>query len=678
MAMGKLSSLGVGSNVLNYDVIEKLKKADEKAMIEPIDKKMKDNIEKQAELSGIIGMLNGMRGSAQTLSDYSTYIGRKVNVLGDALRATANPGVPIQDISIDIKQIAKNDINEVGTRFEDRSSVFCEQDTNLSFYVRGQRYKIEIKAGTTLGEVAQLITDKSGGTAIGVVMKTGGANPYQLMINSKETGEENKIYFGSTLQSDTIASGSLELTEGDLELVLKDAKGLDQSVNIILPPTEANSKSSDNAQALKKAIKEAIGENPDLADLLGSDINIGIGVGGNTLVINDRRGYQVQVYGSKAKTIGFKQTETPEENLVTSSKVTTTGRMSGNITINGVPLDLSEITERGNSAEQNAQAIAQGLDNVSDLHAYVSKDGKIVINSDDGEVRINAQDEAGREALKKLGLQEGTFAGYSKTQEQTLRLKNIQSGQDAEITYNGVTITRGKNTINDIVGGVSLELVSTTPEGNPATVSITADNENIIEDIKGFVEKYNELMPKLAEVTRYDPDTQTAGIFNGVSFIRMIRSSINKIFSMSSGSGLEIQSLIKYGLSLDDNNKMSFDESKLRNALNSDADAVRDFFIGIDKTILGKDTRVGGVFRVLNEDLDSLVKGSNSTLKLYEQSLTRDDKRLREDRKRTMERLNARYESMAERFAAYDAQIAQTNNSFNSVQMMINQATKGK
>lgn len=678
MAMGKLSSLGVGSNVLNYDVIEKLKKADEKAMIDPIDKKMKDNIEKQAELSGIIGMINGMRGSAQTLSDYSTYIGRKVNVLGNAIRATANPGVPIQDISVDVKQIAKNDINEVGTRFEDRSSVFCEQDTNLSFYVRGQRYKIDIKAGTTLGEVAQLITDKSGGHAIGVVMKTGGANPYQLMINSKETGEENKIYFGSTLQSDTIASGSLELGEGDLEVVLKDSQGLDHSVVVTLPPTEANSKSSDNAQALKKAIKEAIGENPDLADLLGSDINVGIGVGGNTLVINDRRGYQVQVYGNKANSIGFKQTETPEEKLVVSSKVSTTGKMSGNITINGVPLNLSEITERGNTAEQNAQAIVQALDNVGDLHAYVDKNGKIVMNSDSGEIRINAQDEAGKEALKQLGLQEGTFAEYSKTQEQTLKLKNIQSGQDAEIVYNGVTITRASNTINDIVGGVSLELVSTTPEGDPATVSITADDENIIEDIKKFVEEYNELMPKLAEVTRYDPDTQTAGIFNGVSFIRMIRPSINKIFSMSSGSGLEMQSLIKYGLSLDDNSKMSFDESKLRNALNSDADAVREFFIGTDKTVLGKETRVGGVFRVLNDDLDALVKGSNSTLKLYEQSLTRDDKRLRDDRKRTMERLNTRYESMAERFAAYDSQIAQTNNSFNSVQMMINQATKGK
>lgn len=678
MAMGKLSSLGVGSNVLNYDVIEKLKKSDEKAMIEPIDKKMKDNIEKQAELSGIIGMINGMRGSAQTLSDYSTYIGRKVNVIGDAVRATANPGVPIQDISIDVKQIAKNDINEVGTKFEDRSSVFCEQDTNLAFYVKGQYFKIAIKAGTTLGEVAQLITDKSGGNAVGVVMKTGGANPYQLMINSKETGEESKIYFGSTLQSDTIASGSMELGEGDLELVLKDANGLDQSVMVTLPPTEENSKASDNAQALKKAIKSAIEENSDLADLLGSDINIGIGVGGNTLVINDRRGYQVQVFGEKANSIGFKKTETPQEDLVKSSKPVEGGKITGNINIGGIPLDLSEFTEKGNSGEQNAQSIAQAINNIAGIYAYVNDKGGLVINADSGEIYIKPQDEQGKEALAKLGLSEGTFAQYSTTQEQTLKLKNIQSAQDAEIVYNGVTITRGKNTINDIVGGVNVELVSTTPEGSPATVSITADNENIIEDIKSFVEQYNELMPKLAEVTRYDPDTQTAGIFNGVSFIRMIRSTINKIFSMSSGSGLEMQSLVKYGLSLDDNSKMSFDESKLRNALSSNPDAVREFFIGIDKTVLGKETRVGGVFRVLNEDLDSLVKGSNSTLKLYEQSLTRDDKRLREDRKKTMERLNARYDSMAQRFAAYDSQIAQTNNSFNSVQMMINQATKGK
>ncbi|WP_199919454.1 flagellar filament capping protein FliD [Helicobacter enhydrae] len=676
--MGKLSSLGVGSNVLNYDVIEKLKKSDEKAMIEPIDRKMKENVEKQAELVSIISMIDTMRGDAQTLSDYSSYIKRKTSVSGEGVTATASPGVPIQDIAIQVKQVAKNDINEVGTKFESRDSVFTESDTRLSFYAGGQRHTINIKAGTTLGDLAQMITDQSGNKAIGIVMKTGGANPYQLMINSKETGEENRIYFGATYQSKEIKSGPISLGEGDLELILKDKQGLDQSVMVTLPQTLETSKSSDNAQALKEAILQAIEENAELADLLGSDINVGVGVGGKSLVINDRRGYEVQVLGTKAKELGFEDTQSPEDNLITGKSAVEKGKINGRININGIPLNLADLTSSSQSGAQNAQKIVEALDNVSDIRVYTDKDGRLVFNSSNGEIFIKAEDEEGREALAKLGLAEGTFAEYSKTQEGIFKFKNIQAGQDAVLTYNGATVVRPKNSINDVVGGVNLEITAPTPEGQEVTINVLPDNENIIEEVKAFVEKYNELIPKLIEDTRYDPETKVAGIFNGVSFIRMIRSSINQIFSYTSGSGLETKSLFKYGLSLDDNSKVVFDEAKLSSALSSDPDGVRDFFVGVDKSVLGKDTRVGGVFRMLNETLDGMVKGSNSSLKLYEQNLTRDDKRLREDRKRTMERLNNRYESMAERFASYDSQIAKTNNSFNSVQMMINQATKGK
>lgn len=675
MAIGKLSSLGVGSNVLNYDVIEKLRKADEKAMIDPIDKKMKENVEKQAELASVLGMLGGINTNSKTLADYSSYMKRKTEVIGEGLRASANPGVPIQDISVEVKQIAKNDINEVGTRFESRDSIFSEEDTLLAFSVQGHHYKIKIPAQTTLGEVAQLVTDKSGGNAIGVVMKTGGANPYQLMINSKETGEENRIYFGSTLQSEEIATGSITLGEGDLEIVLKDQGGLDQSVVVTLPATPQNNKSSDNAQALKKAIIEAIGQNPELENLLGSDINIGIGVGGKSLVINDRRGYQVQVFGNMAKTIGFKKTETEVDPIVLGSQSVASGKINGKINIGSVPLDLSQLTQNGNTSEQNAQAIADAFNNIGGLFVYVDDRGRLAIDTMEGDVLIRAEDEEGKQALSKLGLQEGSFAEYSRTQEGVFKLKNIQAGQDAEIIYNGVSVVRPKNTIDDVVAGVKLDLVSPTPEGSPAIVSIKADNENIVEDVKSFVEKYNELMPKLAELTRYDPETGVAGIFNGVSFIRSIRSSVNQIFSVVSGNGADLKSLVKYGLSLDDN-KINFDESKLREALSTDPDGVRDFFVGVDKTTFGKDLRVGGVFRELSERIDSMIQGSNSSLKLFEQTLTKDSKRYQEDRKKTLERLDARYNSMAERFAAYDGQIAKLNGSFNSVQMMIDQARK--
>lgn len=678
MAMGKLSSLGVGSNVLNYDVIDKLKKADEKAMIEPIDKKLKENIEKEAELATMIGMLDGMRNNSSVLADYSSFLGRKTTVSGDELRATAAPGTPLQDIQVEIKQVAKNDINEVGTRFQARDSVFTTEDTLLKFTAKGHQYKIAIKGGSTLEEVAQLVTDKSGGNAIGTVMRTGGAYPFQLMISSKDTGEENRIYFGSTLQSEEITSGSLELGEEALELVLKDANGLDQSVEITLPPTPETNKSSDNAQVLKEAIKEAIKENPELEGLLGSDINIGIGVGGKSLVINDRRGYQVQVLGSEAKNIGFKSTETPEEIVVQGKEPVSGGEINGKISIGGIPLDLEELTSKRNTGEENAQAISEAFNNIAGVYMYADENGKLVIKTDSGDVFIKAEDEEGKEALKKLGLREGNFADYSKTQEGIFKLKNLQAGQDAVLLYNGATIIRPKNDIDDIVSGIKLELIKPTKEDSPVTISVTSDTENIVEQVKELVEKYNELMPKVTETTKYDPDSQTAGIFNGVSYIRQIRSSINQIFSITSGSGTQTQSLLKYGISLDDNSKMTLDESKLQSALSTDPDSVRDFFVGVEKQVYGRDTRVGGVFKTLTEKLEELTKGSNSTLKLYEQSLTKDDKRLKEDRRKTMERLNSRYDTMAQRFAAYDSQIAKTNNSFNSVQMMIDQAAKKK
>ena len=77
MAMGKINSLGVGSGVLSHDVIDKLRDADERAMIKPIERKMGRNIEKQTTLEEIKTLIATSRASAKILGDYSTYLGRE-------------------------------------------------------------------------------------------------------------------------------------------------------------------------------------------------------------------------------------------------------------------------------------------------------------------------------------------------------------------------------------------------------------------------------------------------------------------------------------------------------------------------------------------------------------------------------------------------------------------------
>ena len=672
---GRINSLGVGSGVLSYDVIDKLREADEKAMIRPIERKMEQNVEKQTALTEIKTLVSGIRTPTKILADYSSYLGRTTNVNSDAIKATVASGVPIQDIKIDVHQLAQGDINEVGGKFESRDSVFSENDVNLSFYTQGRTYNIAIKGGMSVGDVAQLVTDETNGEVTGLVMKTGGSKPYQLMLNSKGMGDQSRIYFGTTLTTNINADKQLDLGDGDLVLKLTDKNGNEQSLDIKLKTDGTG----DSALAIKEAIREAIESKSELKDLLDSDINVGLDKDGKGLVINDLRGHAISVEGEKASSLGFRNTQATQEPLIESSTAVKAGKLSGVVMIGSVPLDLGKMTKDKNTSEQNAQIIAQAIENIAGMHAKTDGAGKLTLTSEVGEIKIQAQDDASKQAVQDLGLRTGVIQGYSKLQDSLFKIKNIQQGQDALISYNGAQISRPSNEINDVVGGVSMTLQSTTEPGKPAIISIGRDDANIIEQVKEFVKAYNELVSKLNETTRYDEDTSIAGVFNGVSDIRTIRSSLNSFISHSELTDGKLASLVNYGITLNDKGVMFLDEGALTSAVAADPKGTEEFFYGKDKEdAFGKETHIDGVFTKIDKFLASLADGSNSRLEAFGSSLERDAKTLQKDKKSATELLDTRYEAMANRFAAYDSQIAKTKNAFGSVQMMIDQSVAKK
>ncbi|GAA7281639.1 flagellar filament capping protein FliD [Helicobacter pylori] len=684
MAIGSLSSLGLGSKVLNYDVIDKLKDADEKALIAPLDKKMEQNVEKQKALVEIKTLLSALKGPVKTLSDYSTYISRKSNVTGDALSASVGAGVPIQDIKVDVQNLAQGDINELGAKFSSRDDIFSQVDTTLKFYTQNKDYAVDIKAGMTLGDVAQSITDATNGEVMGIVMKTGGNDPYQLMVNTKNTGEDNRIYFGSHLQSTLTNKNALSLGvdgsgKSELSLNLKGADGNMHEVPIMLELPESASIKQKNT-AIQKAIEQALENDPNFKDLIANgDISIDTLHGGESLIINDRRGGNIEIKGSKAKELGFLQTATQGSDLLKSSRTIKEGKLEGVISLNGQKLDLSALTKEGNTSEENTDAIIQAINAKEGLNAFKNAEGKLVINSKTGMLTIKGEDALGKNSLKDLGLNAGMVQSYEASQGTLFMSKNLQKASDSEFTYNGVSITRPTNEVNDVINGVNITLEQTTEPNKPAIISVSRDNQAIIDSLKEFVKAYNELIPKLDEDTRYDADTKIAGIFNGVGDIRTIRSSLNNVFSYSVHTDNGVESLMKYGLSLDDKGVMSLDEAKLSSALNSNPKATQDFFYGSDsKDMGGREIHQEGIFSKFNQVIANLIDGGNAKLKIYEDSLDRDAKSLTKDKENAQELLKTRYNIMAERFAAYDSQISKANQKFNSVQMMIDQAAAKK
>ncbi|MDE5926076.1 MAG: flagellar filament capping protein FliD [Helicobacter sp.] len=684
MAVGQMGVLGIASN-LSWDTLNQLKDNDIKNQIDPITKKIETNMEKQTELTSLLTMMTSLNTNFKNLSDFSTYLKRSTSVEGSGVKATAGEGLAIQDIKINVKQLAQNDVNQVGLKFATRDSVFSSENTTLSFYHNGTNYDIEIKAGMTVSEVGQAITDKTNGAVMGIIMKTGGDEPYQLMIQGKDSGAQNKIYFGSTLESAAMPGG--QLTSGTFEIEIGG-----QTISIDLAndvETKIGNTAENNAKALLKAINEKIENDSNLANikdkLENGEITIGLNSTGKGLLFNDSKGGEIKVNITDAKVkvieggsevdtdLGFVKTSVgaSSTDLIKGSAVSS-GALSGAITINGERIDLSSINT--GSGTGNAQEIANKINTNTNLNGKVSaevKDGKLVINSLDGNsVRIGAEGADSAEQTKVLnsvGLQMGSYA-TSQSFLEKMDITNIQKAQNAQFTYNGIEIERDKNSFDDVVSGLSLELTAVTEANKEVIVRVSRDDSGIAEEMEKFVENYNTMYNKIQELMRYDEDTEVAGVFNGNSDIRQILRQFNSIITSNDING---DNLVKYGIYFNDDGTLKMDREKFDSAFKEDPDKAVAFFRSTTSVSRGISTEVDGVFTKLRNTMDKLITGSNSTLKLLETSLVDEQKTLNEDKTKTQEYIDSRYETMASKWSAYDQLIAKTQQQSLAVQNMI-------
>ena len=661
--MNPLSSLGIGSGVLNYDVIDKLRKADENAQIAPIDRRIQSNITKQTELVALKTMLSSLNSSARKIADYSTYLGRSANSSDEnKLKVSVNAGVPPQDISIKIDKIAKNSVNEIGKKFADRGDAFSRFNTSLHFMVNGAKYDIAISSTDTLEDVAQKIIDSTDGAVNASIMKTGSGNQsYSLMINSNESGDESNIFFGNTLESKDISSVNLGVNDFNLSLITNT--GTKKTLNIT---------ANGNANSLKEAILSALNNDSEFASLVqNGNINVALSNDGKRLLINDNRGFEISVSGEKAGTLYTDMIANEKDTLV-GTKAIEGGLISGVVSIGSENIDFGAITGVGNSAEENKEAIVNAINAISGYSAKITSEGFLAINSNSGSVMIRASEE-NASALTKLGIEAGEYKDWGISD---IGIRNIQQASDAKFSYNGIQVSRPSNVIDDVVTGVTLELIGESE--NPINVSVSRNNEAIIEEVRAFVEAYNTLIPKLEELTRYDEDTKIAGVFNGNSDIRGIKSNLRRALGTTRFEDGKNVSLASFGFDFTDDGRMLLNENKLRTELSANPERVMDFFRNSKITINGKESEQSGIFSLVEKELDSLIGMGDSRLKLFEENLSNDDKRLKDERKRNLEMLNSRYETMANRFAAYDSQIAKVNNSANHLNMLIEQSIADK
>ncbi len=169
-------------------------------------------------------------------------------------------------------------------------------------------------------------------------------------------------------------------------------------------------------------------------------------------------------------------------------------------------------------------------------------------------------------------------------------------------------------------------------------------------------------------------DADTAEIFSGESMIKSIKRDLTYLLS-SLGEG---QSLYDYGFDLDKEGKLSFDADAFGIKLDENAANVEAFFAGGTFTNPDATTQtLTGFFVEYQTGIENYT-AFNGLLDSISSSFDERTQSLEDQKTRTLEFIDARYETLIKQFQAYDAMISRINQQGAFLSQMISQANATK
>jgi flagellar hook-associated protein 2 len=209
-----------------------------------------------------------------------------------------------------------------------------------------------------------------------------------------------------------------------------------------------------------------------------------------------------------------------------------------------------------------------------------------------------------------------------------------KTAADADFTVDGLQIRRSSNSISDVIEGVTFTLKK---ESSSATISVTADTEEIKDQIISFVNAYNDVVEFISTNSAYDSVTGESGILSGEGTARNIQNKLRDIVTSSvSGLSGELSMLAEIGITTDyETGKLEIDSSELDEKLASNLDDVAELFndstngiaVQIFDYITDVTSAVDGSITLRKEGLQDIIENIEDTIRNMEYRLekTEDD-----------------------------------------------------
>ncbi|EAH4639398.1 flagellar filament capping protein FliD [Campylobacter jejuni] len=630
MAFGSLSSLGFGSGVLKQDTMDQLKKAEQKARIDPYTKKIEENTTKQKDLTEIKTKLLSFQTAVSSLADATVFAKRKVvGSISDNPPAslTVNSGVALQSMNINVTQLAQKDVYQSKGLANDGGFVNAQLNgtADLTFFSNGKEYTVRVDKNTTYRNLADKINEASGGEIVAKIVNTGEKDtPYRLTLTSKETGEDSAISFyagkksSGAYQEDSNAKGifkNLGWELDDLQIVdpAENKKGYgikDASLHI---------QTAQNAEFTMDGIKMFRSSN--------TVTDLGVGM-----------------------TLTLKKTGEINFDIQQDFEGVTKAMQDLADAYNDLATNLNTATDY--NSETGTKGTLQGISEVNSIRSSILAD-----LFDSQVVDGTTEDANGNKVNTKVILSMQDF-GLSLNNAGTLNFNSskfeekVKKDPDStESFFSNITKYEDINHTGEVINtGILNKYLDNGLEFKPGNFTIVFNNQTY-DLSKNFDGTNFKLTGKTKE--------------------ELLRNLANHINSKGI-EGLKVkveshdQNNVK-GLKLNFSGDGSSDFS-----IKGDASILKELGLS-DVNISSKPIEGKGIFSKLKATLQGMT-GKNGSITKYDQSLTKDIKSLNTSKDSTQAMIDTRYETMANQWLQYESILTKLNQQLNTVTNMINAA----
>ena len=286
---------------------------------------------------------------------------------------------------------------------------------------------------------------------------------------------------------------------------------------------------------------------------------------------------------------------------------------------------LADLAANINSAAGNPGISATVLQGTDGAHLLLSSSLTGAANT----IQVSETD-AGT-ALASLTYGAGNTANY--TQE--------AAAQDAAFSVSGVAFTSATNTVTDAMSGVTLNLLSTTTAGAPATLTIASDSATLETNISTFVSAYNTLQSTFATLGGYDASSATAGPMMGNAVLSGIQNQVQQaLYSIVATGSPAYNTLASIGITTQSDGTLSLNSGTLSAALGTNFSAVTQLFSGS-----------AGVASTLNTEITAAL-GSGGSITEAGQTLTSQENSLTTQSDQLNQQMAALTASLTQQYSA--------------------------